>query len=158
MWKQTVYSLGTGTAVIGILFRRMQTDESEHVAQEFDHKVTGKNAYELPDRLARFVHRSDREFTYPEDGVKGIYVTGNSAGGERFNTLVDMLNDTELNCMVIDIKEDNGHLTYRPDEDSPFYDIAKNYISDPEEMFNVLEENNIYPIARIVVFKDTVFS
>ncbi|WP_306983550.1 putative glycoside hydrolase [Alkalicoccobacillus murimartini] len=159
MWKRTVTVLTLSvTAVIGTSFVAHADTEAEHVAQDFEHKLTGKHAYELPDRLARFVHSSDRDFAYPEDGVKGIYVTGNSAGGERFNTLVNMLNDTELNSMVIDIKEDNGHLTYRPDEDSPFYDIAKNYISDPEEMFNVLEENDIYPIARIVVFKDTVLA
>ncbi|MCM2675061.1 putative glycoside hydrolase [Alkalicoccobacillus plakortidis] len=158
MWKQTVTAVAVGVAVFGITSEVQAESDAEHVAQELEHKLSGIKTFTLPDRLARFVHSSDRQFDYPEDGVKGIYVTGNSAGGERFNTLVNMLNDTELNSMVIDIKEDNGHLTYRPDEDSPFYDIAQNYISDPEKMFDVLEENNIYPIARIVVFKDSVLA
>ncbi len=60
--------------------------------------------------------------------------------------------------MVIDIKDDHGNITYMPDEDSPFYDIAKNFIDDPAEMMSVLEENDIYPIARVVVFKDSVLA
>lgn len=158
MWKQAVSVFAIGMAVMGITHTAYAEDEAGDGAKELAHKVTELKAYSLPDRLARFVHSSERQFEYPEDGVKGIYVTGNSAGGERFNTLVDMLNNTELNSMVIDIKEDNGHLTYRPDEDSPYYDIAHNYIGDPEKMFDVLEENNIYPIARVVVFKDTVLA
>lgn len=60
--------------------------------------------------------------------------------------------------MVIDIKEDHGHLTYIPEEDSPFAHIAQNFISDPEAMMTKLEEKEVYPIARIVVFKDSVLA
>jgi hypothetical protein len=45
-----------------------------------------------------------------------------------------------------------------PDEDSPFAGIAMNYISDPDAMMQTLEEKEIYPIARIVVFKDSVLA
>ncbi|WP_117149596.1 putative glycoside hydrolase [Paraliobacillus zengyii] len=108
-------------------------------------------------RLARFSYDSGLTFTYP-DAVRGIYVTGHSAGGSRFNTLLDLVDSSDLNTMVIDIKDDNGNLTFRPDEDSPYYDIAKNMIDDPREMLEVLEEKEIYPIARIVVFKDSVLA
>src|SRR5699024_6948665 len=37
------------------------------------------------------------------DAVRGIYVTGHSAGGERFDKLIDLINNTDLNSMVIDI-------------------------------------------------------
>jgi len=104
--------------------------------------------------FSRFTYDSGYDFEYP-DAVRGIYVTGNSAGGSRFDTLVDLIDSTELNSMVIDIKDDFGHLTFKPDEDSPFSDIALNYINDPEKMMQVLEEKGIYPIARVVVFKDT---
>lgn len=112
---------------------------------------------EMPDRLARFIFQSEYNFEYP-DAVRGIYVTGHSAGGQRFNTLVDLLDRTDLNAMVIDIKDDHGYITYLPDEDSPYYDISKPYIRDPHAMMKRLEEHKIYPIARIVVFKDTVLA
>lgn len=85
-------------------------------------------------------------------------MTGNSAGGERFQSLLELVNETELNSMVIDIKDDHGYLTYRPEDDSPFYDISKNYIANPQELMETLEENEVYPIARIVVFKDSVLA
>ncbi|MGM0523779.1 MAG: putative glycoside hydrolase [Bacillota bacterium] len=107
--------------------------------------------------LQRFRFNSGYTFTYP-DAVRGIYLTGHSAGGSRFETLIDLLNNTELNAMVIDVKDDHGNLTFKPDESSPYYDIAKNYINDPIAMMDALEANDIYPIARIVVFKDTVLA
>ena len=111
-----------------------------------------------PNRLlARFTYNSGYTFNYP-DHVRGIYVTGHSAGGAHFQTLLELVKSTELNAMVIDIKDDYGNLTFRPDEDSPFYDISKPYIGDPVKMMEVLEENQIYPIARIVVFKDSVLA
>ncbi|WP_062048060.1 putative glycoside hydrolase [Bacillus sp. JCM 19034] len=134
--------------------------EQEDVGQVKTHstKQVSKAQLSLPEGLSRFTSGPDYEFSYPEDGVKGIYVTGNSAGGERFNTLLDLLNETDLNSMVIDIKDDHGYLTYRPDEGSPFFDISQNYISDIEELMTILEEHEVYPIARIVVFKDSVLA
>lgn len=105
-------------------------------------------------KMKRFTYDSGYTFTYP-DAVRGIYVTGNSAGGSRFDQLVNLIETTELNTMVIDIKEDNGYLTFKPEKGSPYEDIAQNYISDPKKMMETLEEKGIYPIARIVVFKDS---
>jgi len=111
----------------------------------------------LPKELPRFKFQSGFYFTYP-DAVRGIYVTGHSAGGSRFKELVQLVDRTELNAMVIDIKDDHGNLTYQPDPSSPFYDISQPYIKNPRELLKVLEEKKIYPIARIVVFKDTVLA
>ena len=62
------------------------------------------------------------------------------------------MDTTDLNAMVIDIKDDFGNLTYILKEDSPLtkYDIGKPYIKDPQEMLETMEEKQIYPIARIV--------
>ncbi|MCR2820988.1 putative glycoside hydrolase [Lederbergia panacisoli] len=108
----------------------------------------------LADDLPRFVFNSGRNFEYP-DAVRGIYVTGHSAGGSRFNDLVNLIDSTELNAMVIDVKDDWGQITYKLPKDSPFAHLGQNYIHDPKEMLDVLEEKQIYPIARIVVFKDS---
>lgn len=96
-------------------------------------------------------------FTYP-DAVRGIYVTGHSAGGEKFSALVQLLDSTDLNAMVIDIKDDYGNITFKTDEDSPLYDSSKPIIKDPKAMLQTLSEHEIYPIARIVVFKDTILA
>lgn len=106
-----------------------------------------------------FIFDSGLTFQYP-DAVRGVYVTGHSAGGSRFNDLLKLMDSTELNAMVIDIKDDFGNLTYIPSEESPLAknNIGKPYIKDPRSMLKVMEEKQIYPIARIVVFKDTVLA
>ncbi|MDI2589662.1 putative glycoside hydrolase [Psychrobacillus sp. NEAU-3TGS] len=103
-----------------------------------------------------FIYDSGLTFNYP-DAVRGVYVTGHSAGGSRFADLVNLLDATELNAMVIDIKDDFGNLTYIPNEESSLtkYKIGKPYIKNPRTMLETLEEKEIYPIARVVVFKDT---
>lgn len=112
---------------------------------------------ELPEQLKRFKYNSGHTFTYP-DAVRGVYVTGHSAGGEKFPKLVHLIEQTDLNAMVIDIKDDWGNLTYVPDEQSAFRSIGKPYIKNPAAMIETLEQKQIYPIARIVVFKDTVLA
>ncbi len=99
---------------------------------------------------------SGLQFTYP-DAVRGVYVTGHSAGGSRFKDLLNLMDTTDLNAMVIDIKDDFGDLTYVPSDDSPLkpLNIGNSYMKDPHVILKVLEEKQIYPIARVVVFKDS---
>ncbi|MCM3743819.1 putative glycoside hydrolase [Sporosarcina luteola] len=106
-----------------------------------------------------YTHHSGLAFDYPE-AVRGIYVTGHSAGGSAFERLLKLIDSTDLNAMVIDIKDDFGYLTYKPQEDSPLFkmDIGQPYIKDPRKMLETLEERKVYPIARIVVFKDSVLA
>jgi hypothetical protein len=111
----------------------------------------------MPEQMPRFRFDSGYEFAYP-DAVRGIYVTGHSAGGEKFEQLTNLVDKTDLNAMVIDIKDDHGFLTYKPEAASPFKEIGKPYIKDPQQMLRKLEEKKIYPIARVVVFKDTALA
>lgn len=106
-----------------------------------------------------FRYDSGLTFEYP-DAVRGVYVTGHSAGGERFHDLIELMDFTALNAMVVDIKDDFGNLTYIPEKNSPLaeMDIGQPYIKEPSEMLKKLEEKQIYPIARIVVFKDPVLA
>ncbi len=93
----------------------------------------------------------------PPIKAKGIYVTANSAGLEpRFSDFIDMIEKTELNAMVIDVKNDHGLMTY-PSEIEIVKEIMKDHtepVTDIKGLMSRLEEKNIYPIARIVVFRD----
>ncbi|GFN30229.1 putative glycoside hydrolase [Paenibacillus xylaniclasticus] len=91
--------------------------------------------------------------------IKGIYVTAHSAGGSRMSKLLDLLDKTELNSMVIDIKDDNGYITYPTDNPELLkLGTSQKIIKDLPATMKLLEEHNVYPIARIVVFKDTVLA
>ncbi|MGE7602036.1 putative glycoside hydrolase [Peribacillus sp. NPDC097675] len=113
---------------------------------------------EIPKMAPRFVYDSGLKFEYP-DAVRGLYVTGHAAGGNKLNELIKYVDETDLNAMVIDIKDDRGNVTYKPeDQNSPYLNIGKDYIKNPVNMLKKLEDKKIYPIARVVVFKDTLLA
>lgn len=102
-----------------------------------------------------FGFESGVDIPYPEDGVKGVYVTAYSAGGDRMQSLIDLINNTELNSMVLDVKEDIGDIMMELDtEGEESKRFMQNYV-DGENLMQQMEENDIYPIGRIVVFKDS---
>lgn len=111
----------------------------------------------IPANMKRFIFDSGYTFHYPE-AVRGIYVSASSFHDGKFNQLMNLVNDTELNAMVIDIKDDIGNITYTPDKSSPYISISKPYIQEIDEKMKKFENHQIYPIARIVVFKDSLLA
>jgi hypothetical protein len=91
--------------------------------------------------------------------VKGVYATAHSAGGARLEKLLALMDETELNSLVIDVKDDYGYITY-PTQDPALQarETTKKIIKDPAALMKRLEEHNVYPIARIVIFKDSVLA
>ena len=87
--------------------------------------------------------------------VKGIYVSGPTAGIAKMDDLIDLVDQTELNAMVIDIKNDEGKVTYKMQSEQVLeIDAGVRYIPDIEELVAKCKEKDIYLIARIVAFRD----
>lgn len=89
--------------------------------------------------------------------VKGIYMTGNTLGWKkRFHELVDLVDRTELNAVIIDIKDDFGELTYISNIPMVKEVEADKTVKDKDFIgsMKLLASKDIYPIARIVSFKD----
>lgn len=98
-------------------------------------------------------------FKRPEH-VRGIYATGWVAGSpKRLEELLALIRETELNTLVVDIKDNTGRLTY--DSRLPEVVAAKagsRRVHDLEGLLGRLAEEGVYPIARIVVFEDPVLA
>ena len=92
--------------------------------------------------------------------VKGVFVTGAVAG--TVNTmpqLTKLVEDTSLNAMVIDIKNDAGEVTYKMGLPlSQEIEAEVRYVSDMSQLIRQLKEKGIYLIARIVAFKDPILA
>lgn len=86
--------------------------------------------------------------------AKGIYVTSGAIMKKR-DKLIEIADTTEINAMVIDVKDDSGRITFDM-ANTMAHDIGAttNTIYDIEDLLKLLEEKRIYPIARIVTFKD----
>lgn len=125
---------------------------SSHAMRQLDLKP-----FDVHKPLKRFKYDAGVTFKYP-DAVRGIYVTGPSAGGERLGSLLKLVENSDLNAMVIDVKEDHGKLTFKPEGYPELEAASDNYIKDPKQLIKQLEKKGIYPIARVVVFKDSVLA
>lgn len=92
--------------------------------------------------------------------AKGLHVTGWIAGGRNsFQKLIDMCNRTELNALCIDIKDSDGVVSF--DTDVPLerqIKASRKCITDIGSVMERMKQSNIYPIARIAVFKDPVLA
>ncbi|MFZ5353589.1 MAG: putative glycoside hydrolase [Bacillota bacterium] len=92
-----------------------------------------------------------------EATVKGIYMTAHTVADKgRFSKLIDAVDKTELNAVVIDVKNDEGIVTYSSNISDVKFAGAndKIIIKDIKAVINELNQKGIYPIARIVTFKD----
>ena len=159
MKNKTAFWLGLlATASIGFSPLAVSAEENpEPTLLEINTEPILSTPAEFP---SKFTYDSGINIEYPENGVKGIYVTAYSAGGtDKMKELINFVNSSGLNSMVIDVKDDVGNMTMDlKSENKIVQDSTNDYVTDPAAMMKQLEENEIYPIARVVVFKDTLLA
>ena len=91
--------------------------------------------------------------------VKGIYVSGPMAGTAGMDNLIALVDRTELNALVIDVKNDDGYLTCVLDVPlSEQIGSEKHYIKNLPALVQTCKEKNIYLIARVVAYKDPILA
>lgn len=91
------------------------------------------------------------------ESVKAIYMTSWIAGTPslRQSRVIDVLDTTEANSVVIDIKDDTGKVSFITDD--PLIEElgwSENRVPDMEELIKMLHDKGIYVIGRIAVFQD----
>lgn len=96
----------------------------------------------------------------PPVKVKGLYTTGYSASGDKLEKLLKIIDETEVNALVIDYKDDNGYLLFHSPAAERYNPTANEhiYVKDPEALMKRLKEHNVYLIARIVTFKSPIYA
>lgn len=92
--------------------------------------------------------------------VKAIYMTSWVAGSVSFrNELISLIETTELNSIVIDIKDYSGRIAFSV-SDPLLISIGsqENRIPDIRRFIKQLHDKDIYVIGRITVFQDPYFA
>jgi len=89
---------------------------------------------------------------------KAVYLTGYGSMGSKNKRqqIYEMIDKTEINSIVFDVKDDSGYIDYNctiPEVVNT--GAVKNYY-DLDEVLDEFKEHNIYSIARFVTFKDNV--
>lgn len=94
------------------------------------------------------------------DAVKGIYMTSWIASGQSLRSgLVKLIDETEINSVVIDIKDYTGKIVF-PIMDNPelkAFGSEEVRIRDLQNFVEELHKKGVYVIARIAVFQDEYF-
>ncbi|CAH2215167.1 putative glycoside hydrolase [Tepidibacter aestuarii] len=93
--------------------------------------------------------------------VKGIYVTINSILGDNLDRLIKLCNESEINAFVVDVKDDFGNMLFKTDASEKFAPKANEKALSKENMSKLikkLNDNGIYLVARIVTFKDPIYT
>jgi hypothetical protein len=112
----------------------------------------------IPDSVAR--PAQTRVPTPPV--VRGLYVNRWAALGQRMWELIDVAKRTEVNALVIDVKDDRGFALYRST-----VPLAREIGADTTRpmsyrriraVLDTMRTYGIYPIARIVVAKDPLLA
>lgn len=150
--KKKILSIGLS---IYLLIPNIAFAKGEKVIPKQPTKQVGIMVKHLPASLPRM--KTNLNFTYP-DAARGIYVNSQSIEGNKWSQLMELVKTTDLNAMVIDYKEDHGNLTFMPEDDSPYREIGSQSIKNMTGLLQELEKEKIYPIARIVVFKDSILA
>ena len=96
------------------------------------------------------------------DPVRGLYVNRWAAIGQRMWQLIDVARRTEVNALVIDVKDDRGLVLYHSN-----VPLAREIGADTTRpmsyrrmraILDTMRTLGIYPIARIVVAKDPLLA
>lgn len=96
----------------------------------------------------------------PRQTVKGLYLTAYSAGNPaKLDEIIRLIDRTELNAVVIDIKDYSGNVLY--DSQAPLVKTLAtkdSRLSDLPGLIRKLHEHHIYVIARQTVFQDPLLA
>ena len=98
------------------------------------------------------------------DTLRGLYVSHWAALGRKFPNLIGVANKTEVNALVIDVKDDRGYVLYHssvPLAHEIGADTADGHVLSRAKIrarLDTMIAHNIYPIARIVVAKDPILA
>ncbi|PIR89380.1 MAG: hypothetical protein COU07_00575 [Candidatus Harrisonbacteria bacterium CG10_big_fil_rev_8_21_14_0_10_40_38] len=92
----------------------------------------------------------------PPKIIKAIYATGWSAGNQqKVQYFIDLIKKTELNAIVIDIKDYSGYVLYNTELEAPIkYHAVDVRIPHLNSLIKQFHDEGIYVIGRLSVFQD----
>lgn len=120
------------------------------------HVTSTFSAIYLPKEYSERDIENQKPLAAPPEIIKAVYATGWSAGSRaKLNYLIDLIKTTELNAIVIDVKDYSGYILYDiQNEQVKKYRAKQVSIPKINSVIKRLHDDGIYVIARITVFQD----
>lgn len=97
----------------------------------------------------------EREVVIEPLTIKAVHITG-EAVEERFDEFVEMATTTELNALMVDLKDEGGEVLYRSSVPEVAELGAGADLYDLADVAAAAQEEDLYLIGRLVAFQDPV--
>lgn len=96
----------------------------------------------------------------PRRYAKGVYLTASSAANPKMREyIIALMHGTELNAVVIDVKDASGFVLYNSTlREVQALGTSREVIADLRSVFQEFKDAGIYVIARVVVFSDPLIA
>lgn len=116
----------------------------------------GQAILNLPSSPKNIDIEAQKPLANPPEIIKAVYATSWAAGSEsKLRYLIKLISETELNAIVIDVKDFSGYVAYNTDLELPKkYDAVELRIPRLNSLIKRLHDEGIYVIGRISVFQD----
>ena len=99
------------------------------------------------------------QFREKHGGVRGVYLNGyHMTNNSKLEIINNILDNTNVNSLVIDVKTDNGHILFDSVNELAveMSNVRSKYNS--ERLNTLKDKNDLYLIGRVVVFQDPLFA
>lgn len=99
---------------------------------------------------------NQKPLTNPPEIIKAVYATNWSmSSAKKIKYYLDLIDTTELNAIVIDVKDYTGIVPYKNKIDLVNeYKAWERRILEPNKLIKTLHDHGIYIIGRVSVFQD----
>ena len=114
--------------------------------------IDDKTGYYPPISI-KFPNPEKRKNAIKASDKNAIYVSI-PAIQKDINKYINITKNTEINAFVIDMKDDFGNIYFQSEDKTAIEIKAQKKPLNIPQIIKKLKENNIYTIARVVVFKD----
>ncbi len=97
----------------------------------------------------------------PPHPIRGIYISAwTASNSKKVKELIQLVKETELNGVVVDVKDATGFLSYKVNVPLAQKIGANDQIKirDIDDFINQFHKENIYVIGRVQVFQDPVLA
>ena len=153
----------TGTPIHNALLTLDKTTVSTDSSGKFQLPLTDQPILVRASGYRRQVVQSSRQLEISLEPllVQAIYVNFWAAGSSQYRQkLWNIIESSEINAVVIDVKNEYGYLSYL--SDIPLAETIKAYkkrtIRDLDALIQKFKNNQIYTIARLPVFQDNLLA
>lgn len=138
--------------------RKKKTTKNK-IGEPYEIGVTPDD-YNMDYDTSRILSFEDKKSEYyPKDGVRGLYFNSGSINNpEVYDSIIGLIENSNLNAVVIDVKDDWGNITVNFDTDDEDINYANSKLLNAETLITDLHARGIYVIGRITTFKDSIIT